>query len=412
MRLYRLEIKRVLKARRTLILLAVGLFWAVVLGFLPFLLVSCNGAYADGTVTELDGIEAIRFKRTYYSETYGTVTPQKVADALQSYQSIVKEYGSLDDVPLDIYIEHILAIRPLLKGLTEAFGDPATGMAADIMEIDPDEVVQSYYEKCAAHLNDVMENEQKDYPTAWQQANKKYVELEKPFQLYYGISRDAFDYVELYIFILSILCIAIAAPVFAGEYQTGSDSILRCTKYGRAKLAITKILASGSIFVVVFAFGMTIHLLISDLAFGMDCLKSSFQMLFSIINLPNLNLGQLQVILALTGLLSMLTSVSFTLFLSAKCKDSLTVLLVSLVILLLPTFVYSALASATWISTILPSAGIGMQNNFLYQLINFNYLHIGEMSFWTPYIILISAVIEVPVFLFLSIRSYCKHQVA
>ncbi len=412
MRLYRLEIKRVLKARRTLILLAVALIMSVVMAYLPIMFESINRPNADGTVIELDGIEAIRFKRTYYSETYGTVTPQKVADALQSYQSTVKEYGSLDDVPLDIYIEHILAIRPLLKGLTEAFGDPATGMAADIMEIDPDEVVQSYYEKCAAHLNDVMENEQKDYPTAWQQANKKYVELEKPFQLYYGISRDAFDYVELYIFILSILCIAIAAPVFAGEYQTGSDSILRCTKYGRAKLAITKILASGSIFVVVFAFGMTIHLLISDLAFGMDCLKSSFQMLFSIINLPNLNLGQLQVILALTGLLSMLASVSFTLFLSAKCKDSLTVLLVSLVILLLPTFVYSALASATWISTILPSAGIGMQNNFLYQLINFNYLHIGEMSFWTPYIILISAVIEVPVFLFLSIRSYCKHQVA
>ena len=41
-------------------------------------------------------------------------------------------------------------------------------MAADIMEIDPDEVVQSYYEKCAAHLNDVMENEQKDYPTGEQ----------------------------------------------------------------------------------------------------------------------------------------------------------------------------------------------------------------------------------------------------
>ena len=151
MRLYRLEIKRVLKARRTLILLAVALIMSVVMAYLPIMFESINRPNADGTVTELDGIEAIRFKRTYYSETYGTVTPQKVADALQSYQSIVKEYGSLDDVPLDIYIEHILAIRPLLKGLTEAFGDPATGMAADIMEIDPDEVVQSYYEKCAAH---------------------------------------------------------------------------------------------------------------------------------------------------------------------------------------------------------------------------------------------------------------------
>lgn len=38
--------------------------------------------------------------------------------------------------------------------------------------------------------------------------------------------------------------------------------------------------------------------------------------------------------------------------------------------------------------------------------------YIGGMSFWTPHIILISAAIEVPIFLFLAVRSYCKHQVA
>ena len=53
----------------------------------------------------------------------------------------------------------------------------------------------------------------------------------------------------------------------------------------------------------------------------MDCLKTSFQMLYSIINLPNINLGQLQIILAAAGLLSVLATVSCTLFLSAKCKD-------------------------------------------------------------------------------------------
>lgn len=100
-----------------------------------------------------------------------------------------------------------------------------------------------------------------------------------------------------------------------------------------------------------------------------------------------------------------------TLFLSAKCKDALSVLLISIVIILVPFFAYTALG-VNWISAILPSAGIGMQNNFLYQLINFNYLHIGGMSFWTPHIILISAAIEVPIFLFLAVRSYCKHQVA
>ena len=53
-----------------------------------------------------------------------------------------------------------------------------------------------------------------------------------------------------------------------------------------------------------------------------------------------------------------------------------------------------------------------MQNNFLYQLANFNYLNIGGMSFWTPHVILISAGMELFVFTFLAIHSYCRHQVA
>ena len=146
------------------------------------------------------------------------------------------------------------------------------------------------------------------------------------------------------------------------------------------KLAITRILAACCIFIVIFVLGMVIHLSIINLAFGTECLKTSFQMLFSIINLPNITLGQLQIILVLAGLLSVLASVSCTLFLSAKCKDSLTVLLISIVVLFLPMFTYSAFGGATWLSTILPSSGIGMQNNFLYQLYNFNFLHIGEMS--------------------------------
>ena len=77
----------------------------------------------------------------------------------------------------------------------------------------------------------------------------------------------------------------------------------------------------------------------------------------------------------------------------------------------LPIKQYVAMG-ATWLSTILPSAGIGMQNNFLSQLADFNYLNIGGMSFWTPHVILISAGIELFVFTFLAIHSYCRHQVA
>lgn len=354
----------------------------------------------------------IQFKREYRQDTYGDVTPQKIADALRIYQKYVQQYGTVEDMPLDVYTENVMAIRPLLDRLPEAFADPQTGIGADLMEIDPDMVEQNLYGQFASHLNDIMNLEQKEHPSAREFAIAKYAEVDKPYQLYSGLSRDAFDYIELYIFILSILCIAMVAPTFANEYQTGSDSIMRCTKNGRVKFSVIKILAAGVIFTVVFIVGMVIHLSIINLAFGAECLKTSFQMLFSIINLPNINLGQLQVILVLSGLLSLLASISCTLFLSAKCKDSLSALLISLAVMLLPTIVYTALGSSVWVSTILPSAGIGLQNNFLYQLYGFNFLHIGDMSFWTPYIILISAALEIPVFGFLAIRSYCKHRVA
>lgn len=150
---------------------------------------------------------------------------------------------------------------------------------------------QYFYEKCVSHLDDVMNLEQKEYPTAGQFVADKYANVEQPFYLYSGMSRDAFDYTTLYILVLSIICIAIAAPIFVNEYQTGSDSILRCTKYGRMKLAVMRILVACCIFTVIFILGMSLHLLILDLAFCTNCLKTSFQMLFSIINLPNMNLG-------------------------------------------------------------------------------------------------------------------------
>lgn len=413
MRLFRLEIKRILKSRRTLVLLSVAMLLSVLMAYLPISFESINRPNEDGTITELDGLAAIEYKRNLYATTQGDVTAEKVKQALITYQDCVKQYGSIDggEFPLEVNIEKIVPIRPLLKGVSEAFADPATGMGAELMDIEPNEVEQQYYEKCAEHLNDVMRNEQKNHFSAQQKASEKYAKVDKPFQLYAGMSKDAFDYIELYILVFSILCVAIAAPIFSNEYQTGADSILRATKHGRTRLAITKISASTTIFILAFVLGITVHLLILNMAFGTDCLKTSFQMLFSIINLPNINLGQLEIILALGGLLSMLASISCTLFLSAKCKDSLTALLVSLVIVLMPMFAYTALG-ASWISCIFPSAGIGMQNNLLYQLANFNYLHIGEMSFWTPYIILVSAAIEVPIFLLLAVRSYCKHQVA
>ena len=110
-------------SRRTLVLIAVAILMSVISAYLPISFESINRPGENGEVIELDGLPAIKFKRDYYAKTAGDITSEKLAEALRVYQSCVKEYGTLDDVPLDVYIENIMAIRPMLKGLSEAFAD-------------------------------------------------------------------------------------------------------------------------------------------------------------------------------------------------------------------------------------------------------------------------------------------------
>ena len=205
MRLFRLELKRILKSRRTLILLAIALLLSVAMAYLPISFEGINRPNEDGTVTELDGLAAIKYKQDLYKTSAGEVTPDRIKSALETYQSCVREYGPVEEegFPLAVFIEKIVPFRHLLMGLSEAFADPVTGIGADLMDIDPNDIDGAYYEKCAEHLQDVMRNEQRENETAQQKALEKYSELDTPFYLHSGISKDAFDYIELYILLLA-----------------------------------------------------------------------------------------------------------------------------------------------------------------------------------------------------------------
>lgn len=413
MRMLCLEIKRSIKSRRTLTLLLIAIVTAIIMAWLPVMFESINYPAESGKIVQLNGLDAISYKKSLRGIYNGEVTPEKLKKALRVYQETVTPYGekSIDsgEFPLDIYMNKIFPILPLLSKLPETYADSKTGRGVSLMDINPDEI-DIFYVQTTQHLKDVMQLEQKEYRKIQNHALEQYNKVHTPFQLYAGYSRDAFDYIELYIFILVILSTAIVAPTFSNEYQTGADCILRSTKHGRIRLAIVKILAALTIFILLFIICMFLHLLISNLSFGPECLKTSMQMLFSVVNLPAFNLGQLQLVLAIGGLLSLLSMISFTLLLSAKCKDSVTVIMLSLTTCLLPIFSYITLG-ANWFSAILPSAGVGLQNNLLYQLNDFNFLHIGSLSFWTPYVIIIASLIEIPLFLFLATRVYCSHEV-
>ena len=63
---------------------------------------------------------------------------------------------------------------------------------------------------------------------------------------------------------------------------------------------------------------------------------------------------------------------------------------------------------ASWMRVLLPSGGLGGSNAFLYALTDFEFLKIGSLSVWTPWLLLVVPVLEIPLFLWLTVRSYCK----
>ena len=413
MRMLKVELKRILKSRRAVILMIAGICLSALLAVAPISFVSADVYDSNGKVQELNGLSAIRYWREIKAPSNGEVTPEKLKAALETYQKCVEEYGSPDseDFPVDVYIDKISPIRDLLRLLPTTYSEYVNGnlVPRDLTEINIEEV-DSFYEACETRLENVIKVEREPESTS-QKAASLYNKVDRPFELYVGYDTNAFDYLCFCILFLVIIGVVLSAPLFSENYESGADQILRCTKYGRKKLAQTKMFANMLTSILMYIMGIIVHLLISDLSFGTTTLKTSVQAIYDTISLPNLNLFQLQIVLAVGGLLTLISVNALTYFLSSKFERTAGTISVSLIVTLAPLFIFAAFGN-NWISSILPAGGIGLNNNLLMQLVDFRFLHLGTHSFWTPQVTMLFTIIWIPVFLILAVRSYCKHRVA
>lgn len=414
MGLLKLELKRVLKTRRTLILLAVSLALSAIMAYIPVTFSYVQYLDENGGSVTLQGLDAVRYIKDRQADTAGDVTPEKLRQAIERYQACMRSYGAqyTSDLPEGVYAQEILPVIAMLHGVREAYADSGSGMAPSMMDIDPQKI-DGFYDACEARLASLMKLEQKNHPAAQEAANILYSHVEKPYQLYPGYNTDAMDYQLLLSFLIVLFCTVISAPIFTSDYQTRADDILRCTKHGRGKLAVAKILSTLLICGITFSVCAGMYVLVSNGLYGWECTKTSIQMLFSIVNLPNFDLGQLQWVCAGGYLLCLLSTVSFTLFLSSKLRSMVASLSLALGCCILPLIVYMALPLeiGQWIYPILPAGGVSLQTSFLYALLDFGFWNIGNSAIWTPYVMLGACCVEIPLFLGLAVHSYCAHKV-
>lgn len=415
MRIFRLELKRVLKSRLTWILLALALLLSVLLAWLPTTYCYSNYTNEAGNEIHLTGLSSIAYEKERQADASGIVTPERVREAVEIYQACLTAYGVTEsyNLPEGVYEREILPISPLLHGVKEAFADPDTGMAPTIMEIDPAQI-DDFYSVCEARIASLMAMEQPNSPAAQRKAVEMYQKVGKPFEVYPGISSTILDYQNIMGFLVLLFCVVIAAPVFSADHQSGADDILRCTRYGRAKLGIAKLLVSLFISGTAFFICAVVHIVAANSLFGWECTKTSIQMLYSIVTLADGNIGELQRLVAAAGLLSVLASVSFTLFLSSKCKSTVASLASALVFCIAPVVVSMTVPGAlsTWLCSILPASGTSIQASTLYSITDFQFLSLGGLAVWTPHAMIAACIVEIPLFSLLAVRSYCRHTIS
>lgn len=415
MKLFCLEIKRLLKTRSTLVLLLAAMACSLLMAYLPVTFLSVTAFDGEENGKELHGLDALQYAKELQSGIAGDVTPQKARAAVEAYQACLREYGVQADyeLPDDAYTLRILPVSPLVRRVREAFADPDTGMFPDVLELDP-EAVEGFYAACTSRVNALMRMEQKDYPLAQQAAAQMYSRVSTPFVFQPGCDTNAMDYQVILMYLAALLCAVIAAPVFSGEYQTGADGILRCTKHGRMRLGVVKVASALTVCLSAFALWTAVYIAVSRALFGTACLSTSLQMLYSVSSLPAMTVGEFQLCLAALGGLTLLATISLTLLFSAKLRSGAASMAFSMLFCILPVIVCIIAPDGVrgWLLCLLPATGVSLQASYLYAMTGFEFLHAGPVSVFLPIAMAAFSALEIPILCGAAVRAYVRHHIA
>ena len=336
--LVKYEFLKILRKKSTLIVMAVSL---ILTGFLFGLPIMQYQTYnQDGAIKGADGIA---YEKEQYADLSVPLSEEYVAETIWEVQGLFENpdnvgYDGNEQFLIgDAYWNKVAPREKLLNLIANTYSAPDEMWGYNNLP-DLDIKGTSFYQtmegKIQTMLNSssrMLSNEQKEY---WGSMAGK---VDTPLQYgYYEGWEVIISSFELLMFVLLAICIVVA-PVFSGEYQSGTDAVILSAKYGKTRLATAKIAAS-------FLFGTAAFILHIVLAcglplavFGVDGWNLPLQIANTTIPYP---FTFLQATLINIGIiyLVLLAMVGLTLLLSAHMKSPYLVLVILIPILFIPMF--------------------------------------------------------------------------
>lgn len=405
MRLYYLEMKRLIRTKSVWILMIAMVVLAAVMAYVPVTFIRAYKTDA-GNVQAVTGVQAVKISKETRKDMEGEVTEEKIRQAIRVLNEMYQEYGSsfMEEVPADVYAEKIYPIMPVLNIIEQVLAPDGKNLynmeTFDVKEED----AATIYEKYREEIQGLSQN-----PELVKEMQKISGSVKTPFTYESGMTLETVDYYTIYLFLVMFAFIVIASPVYAAEYQTGADDVIRCTKNGRVRIAVTKILVTFTLAVATFVASSLTFVAVLYILYGGSGFGTSIQMGY-VFYLPALTIGSMLKLQIAGGVLFTLATVSFVLFLSSKCKNVQTALISAFEIAILPMILNMAGNNNVLniMRCILPTGGFGLINGLQSELMARNFALVAGHYIWLPYILLVAAAVAVPVFVGLTIVSYCR----
>ena len=337
--LVRYEFLKILRKKSSLIVMAVSL---ILTGFLFGLPIMQYQTYnQDGAIKGADGIA---YEKGRYADLSVPLSEEYVAKTIREVQELFENpdnigYDGNEQFLIgDAYWNGVAPREKLLNLIANVYSSPndiwGYNNLPDLNIKDGASFYQTMGGKIQALLNNpsrALSNEQKEY---WGSMADK---VDTPLQYgYYEGWEVIISSFELLMFALLAICM-VAAPVFSGEYQTGTDAVLLSAKYGKTKLATAKIAATFLFGTVAFILHIIVACGLPLIAFGTDGWNLPLQIANTAIPYP---FTFLQAVLINIGIifLVLFAMIGFTLFLSSKMKSPYLVLIILVPILFIPLF--------------------------------------------------------------------------
>lgn len=406
MNIYLQELKRFLSKKSVRVYLVVGLFFTFLISFITYRTVQYDDISSGDTITYF-GKEAIDHFNEDDKASEGYLTEEKMTKIVKFYNKTLDNENVDSREKLSRKADkNISQFNPILRVITYPYTSTTSGGLLDVSELDTKKGL-NFYQSCYDALKrDIKQKYNNDKITEF--ALEKYKEVNKPY--YYGgyFSEDTLFFVNIFITVLSLICILISSQCIVEDKENHLDPIFRTTKNGRNKYVYSKVLALVSIISLYLIINISIYYGTIKYLYT-NGLDSSFQtLLFNQLSLSNLTIGKVILNAFLLSVLFTIASSMLSIFVAINSKTSMVSSAISSALFLTPSLLYGKSVFKP-ILYLFPSFGLGTgDNSLLEQYKKFEFVKLPNITLWIPKFLVIMALINIALYLFISIKSYNK----